>query len=216
MRLCLQRLHHLGVDLHDAVAHRVVHLGQGEETPVAQLAEHEARDDADGVLNFGLVARAANPRRQHHEAVVIREILVGAVDARLVARWLGDAGFEIVRYGGPRHAAEEIERVDVRPDPVGQRLAPARLRVGVARRAQHRDEQMRLVHLARHRIDDRRRAAGPVHEQLVARRVGLPHRRRQPPAPFAVKLAKPRISVAVWRARRDAPPTASSASRRGA
>ena len=92
----LELLHHLRVDLRYAVANGVVQLGQGEEAPVAQLAEHEARDDADGGLDFGFVARASNACRQHDEAVVIGEILICPVDARFVARRLGDAGFEIV------------------------------------------------------------------------------------------------------------------------
>jgi hypothetical protein len=40
-------LHHLRVDLRYAVANSVVQLDQGEEAPVTQLAEQEARDDAD-------------------------------------------------------------------------------------------------------------------------------------------------------------------------
>src|SRR6202030_1306993 len=63
------------------------------------------------------------------------------------------------------------------------------LGVGVARRAEYRDEEVRLVHLARHRIDDRRPATSPVDKQLIARHVRLPHRRREAPSPFAVKLA---------------------------
>ena len=180
-----------------ALTNGLVQLDQGEEAPIAQLAEHEARDDADGGLDFGLVARASNACRQHDEAVVIGEILIRPVDARLVARRLGDAGFEIVGHRSLRHTAKEIERVDVRTNPVGQRLAPARLGVGVARRAECRDEEVRVVHLARHRIDDRHRVASPVDKQLVARHVGLPHRRREAPSPFAVKLAEAGISVAV-------------------
>jgi hypothetical protein len=38
----LELLHHLRVDLRYAVANGVVQLDQGEETPVAQLAQHEA------------------------------------------------------------------------------------------------------------------------------------------------------------------------------
>ena len=72
----LQMLHHLRVDLRYAVANGVVQLDQGEEAPVTQLAEHEARDDADGGLDLGLVAWASNARRQHDEAVVIGEILI--------------------------------------------------------------------------------------------------------------------------------------------
>jgi len=128
---------------------------------------------------------------------MIGEILVCPVDAGLVARRLRDAHLEIVGHRRLRHAAEEVERVDVRTDPVGQRLRPARLRVRVARRAECRDEQMRRVHLARHRIDDRHRVAGPVDEQLVAGHVRLPHDRRQTLPPFTVKLAEARVAVAV-------------------
>src|SRR5580704_13677986 len=71
-------LHHLRVDLRYAVANGVVQLDQGEEAPVTQLAEQEARDDADGGLDLGLVAWASNARRQHDEAVVIGEILIKA------------------------------------------------------------------------------------------------------------------------------------------
>jgi hypothetical protein len=110
----LQMLHHLRVDRRYAVANRVVQLDQGEEAPVAQLAEHEARDDADGGLDLGLIPGTPNARRQHDEAVVIGKILIRPVNARLVARWLRDAGFEIVRHRSLWHSAEEVERVDVR------------------------------------------------------------------------------------------------------
>jgi hypothetical protein len=193
----LERLHHLRVDRRYAVANGLIQLDQGEEAPIAQLAEHEARDDADGSLHLGLVARASNARRQHDKAVVIGEILIRPVDAWLVARRLGDASFEIVGHRSLRHTAEEVERVDVRSNPVGQRLAPARLGVGIARRAEGRDEQVRVVHLARHRIDDRHRVTGPVDKQLVARHMRLPHRRCEAPSPFAVKLAEAGISVAL-------------------
>ena len=39
--------------------------------------------------------------------------------------------------------------------------------------------------------------ASPVDEQLVTRHVRLPHRRREAPSPFAVKLAEAGIAVAV-------------------
>src|SRR5215475_2349860 len=107
-----QRLHHLRVDLRYAVTNGVVQLRQGEEAPVAQLAEHEARDDADGGLDLGLVAWASNARRQHDEAVVIGEILIRPVDARLVARRFRDAGFEIVGHRRLRHTAGRDWRRD--------------------------------------------------------------------------------------------------------
>ena len=128
---------------------------------------------------------------------MVGKVLVGAIDTRLVARRLGDARFEIVGHGGLGHAAEKVERTDVRPDPIWQRLGPACRRERVARCAKHGDEQVRGVHFARCRIDNRDRIAGPVDEQLVTRQVRLPHDGRQALAPFAVKLAEARVAMAV-------------------
>src|ERR1700740_261041 len=61
----LELLHHLRVDRRYALTNSLIQLGQGEEAPIAQLAEHEARDIADGRLDLGLVARTANARRKH-------------------------------------------------------------------------------------------------------------------------------------------------------
>src|SRR5580658_10306622 len=71
----LELLYHLRVDRRYALTNSLIQLGQGDEAPIAQLAEHEARDNADGRLDLGLVARAANAPRKHDEAVVIGEIL---------------------------------------------------------------------------------------------------------------------------------------------
>ena len=173
----LQPFHHLCVDLSDAVTNGVVQFDQGEEAPVAQLTEHEARDNADRRLNFSLVTWAPDACWQNDEAVVIGEVLICPIDARLIARRLRNASLQIVGHSSLRHATEEIERVDVRADPVGQRLRPAGLSVGIARRPERRDEEMCLVHLTGHRIDDVDGIAGPVDEQLVAGHVRLPHGR---------------------------------------
>src|SRR5437899_452386 len=108
-----------------------------------------------------------------------------------------EAGWRIVRHRSLWHTPQEVERVDVRTNPVGQRLAPACLGVGVARSTEYRDEEVGLVHLARHRIDDRHRVTSPVDEQLIACHVGLSHRRREAPSPLAVKLTEAGISVAI-------------------
>ena len=193
----VEPLHHLGVDCRNTIPDSGVQLVEREEATVAQPAEHIAGDDTDRRLDLGFVTRLSYARRQHDEAVVVGELLVGSIDAGLVARRLSDARLEIIGHRGLRHAAEEVERVDVRADPVGQRLGPARLRIRIARRAESGDEQVRLVHLAGHRIDDGNRVASPIDEQLVTRQVRLPHDRRQPLPPLAVQLAEVRVAVAV-------------------
>jgi hypothetical protein len=60
---------------------------------------------------------------QDRAAATGGEVLAGAVEAGLVAAGGGDPGLEIVADDQLGHAAEEGERVDVRPDPVGKALA---------------------------------------------------------------------------------------------
>ena len=51
------------------------------------------------------------------------ELSIGAIDAGLVARRLGDAGLEIVadyRFG---HAADGAKRIDMHADPIGEPFA---------------------------------------------------------------------------------------------
>src|SRR3979490_718138 len=58
------------------------------------------------------------------------KVLIGAVDAGLVTRGLGDAGLEVVADHRLRHAANGSKRADVHADPIGEPPAPARLRIG--------------------------------------------------------------------------------------
>ena len=81
---------------------------------------------------------------------------VGPVDHRLVKAGLGDAGLEIIADRLPGGAAEIGEGADMRADPIRQLLAPHRLGVGEARRAQHGDKDL-------HR-DDLAGAAGEIDE----------------------------------------------------
>ena len=82
-------------------------------------------------------------------------------------------------------------------DPVRQRLGPARLGVGVVRRAERRDEDVRAMLHASRRIKNRHGVAGPVDEQLLAGNMRLAHRRRDALAPVAVPLAEPTVGVAL-------------------
>jgi hypothetical protein len=56
-------------------------------------------------------------------AVMRRHVGVGAVHRRFVEAGLGDPGLEVVADDLPRYPAERGQRVDMRADPVGERLA---------------------------------------------------------------------------------------------
>ena len=135
-------------------------------------------------------------RRQHDAAIVIGKVLIGAIDAGLVARRLGDAGLEIVGHQRFRHAADRGQHVHMRADPVGQRLAPAGLRVGVIGRAERGHEDVCVAFFTGRSVEQCNRIASPINEQLLACHMALPHRRRDALAPGAVALAEPTISAA--------------------
>src|ERR1700716_3566401 len=80
--------------------------------------------------------------------------------------------------------------------------SPGRLRVGEARSAEPRDEDLRGAPLAGEPVDhDRHAVAGIIDEQLVAGRMRLAHRHRQAAFPAAVELAEPRIAIPAGLAR---------------
>ena len=83
------------------------------------------------------------------------------------------------------------------PGPVGEPLRPARLRIGVVGRSQHRDEDMGAPLYADRGVEHRHRVASKVDEQLLAGRVRLPHGRRDGFAPIAVQVAEPTVAVAI-------------------
>jgi len=80
---------------------------------------------------------------------VRRHLLVGPVQIRLVAAGLAHAGLGVIRRHDLRPAAEELEGVEVRAEPIRQGLPSARLGEGVAGGAQHGQE-------------DRNRTGSPV------------------------------------------------------
>lgn len=123
------------VEALEASGERRVQLGQTEEGPMAQPGQHPPLHEQDARFDLGLVTRFAHPSWDDRDAVVVRERRVGGVQLRLIATGLGHARAQIVRDHDLRHPAEKGEGPHVRPDPIGQRLRPGRLRVGVIRRA---------------------------------------------------------------------------------
>src|SRR6266508_3667227 len=105
--------------------------------------------------------------------------------------------FRLVRYERGRYSTEERERTDVTRNEVGTALGQRGLGEGVVGRAEHRDEELDLAHLAGPWIDDVRFLPRVVDEELLARAVLLPHREVALVDPLAVPLAELSVAVAV-------------------
>jgi hypothetical protein len=76
-------------------------------------------------------------------------------------------------------------------------LRPGGLGVGVTRRAERGDEQLRRPHFAGQCVDHRERRAGVIDEHALAGDMALPHDWRQPCLPSAIELAETAVTIAV-------------------
>lgn len=124
-----------------------------------------------------------------------RQLGIGSVEAGIVAVGVGDGGLEIVADHECRRAAEEGEKVDVSPDPVGEPLAWAGLGYSWTRPSLRRTaSSTALPHLRGGDVDS---IAGEIHENLLAAQMGLPHRRPGSPLPGLVGRAEPRIAESI-------------------
>ena len=94
--------HGPGVEVGEQLGDARVERGQREEGLVAEAGEDPALDDLDGDLDLGLVAGVGRARGQDHRAVVLGELLVGALQPGLVAARDGDAALELVADDGGR------------------------------------------------------------------------------------------------------------------
>jgi len=129
---------------------------------VPQPCQNPALDHLDPDFHLGLVARLIGARREDRRAVMPGHVGVGPVDHRLVKAGLGDAGLEIIADRLPGGAAEIGEGADMRADPIRQLLAPHRLGVGEARRAQDGDKNLHRDDLAVTAVDDLSSAVRPA------------------------------------------------------
>ena len=129
---------------------------------------------------------------------MLRERGIGALDLRVVEAGLDDGHLGVVRHQELRNAADGFQGAGMGRDPVRQALRPGGFRVGKARCAQHRHENLRRAPLAGEPVhDDRHRVAGIVHEQLLARGMGLAHDHRQLGGEGPVELTKAAVAQAI-------------------
>ena len=175
----------------------LVQFGEAEETAIAQAGQNPALDDLDADFHFRFVPRFARPCRHDRGVVMGRHAGIGAVDLGIVQTGLDDAGLEIVRHDLRRHPAEVGEGAAVRANPVGQRLRPGRLGVGVAGGAQGGDEDLGRADLAGKAVDHLEGGAGIIDEHLLAGHMALTHGRGEPALPGTVEFAEPAVAVAV-------------------
>jgi len=90
-----------------------------------------------------------------------------------------------------RNAADRLDGADMGVNPICQRLRPTCPSESEARRAEHGDEDLRLLHLARQPINQHWNAiACVIDKQSFARRMRLAHRRRQFCLEGSVKFAE--------------------------
>ena len=112
-------------------------------------ARTEPLDQLHPGLDLRLIAGPAHARGQNRGAVVACQLQVSGIGLRLVAAGPSDRALEIVRDQPRRHGAKILEGADVGSDPVGQRLGPGGLGVGVVGRPEGSDEHLRFAYLAR-------------------------------------------------------------------
>ena len=134
--------HQAIVQLIEQSTDRSVELGQREEASMPQPGQDPTPDDLDADFNLGLIARFVGARRNNRGAVMPRHVGIGPVDHRLVKAGLGDPGLEVVADRLAGDTAEISKGADMCRDPIRQLLAPHRLGVGEARRAQDGDKNL--------------------------------------------------------------------------
>ena len=120
---------------------------------MAEAGQDPALDDLHGDLDLGLVAGVGRARGHDHRAVVLGELLVGALQAGLVAARDDHAALELVADDGGRDAAEEGEGALMAGDPVRDllRAASPRRRCSSTRRARRRTARPRSARRSRGR-----------------------------------------------------------------
>ena len=123
---------------------------------------------------------------------------IGALDLRIVEARLDDGHLGVVRHQELGNAADGFQGAGMGRDPVRKALRPGSFCVGKARRTQHRHEYLRRAPFAGEPVhDDRHRVAGIVHEQLLARGVGLAHDHRQLGSEGPVQLTEAAIAQSI-------------------
>ena len=153
--------------------------------------------DADGVFDLGFIARLVGPGGQDRDAVMLRHLVIGAVEIRLITACPRDSGTRVVRHEQFGDALEKLEGSHMAVDPVRQIMAERRSRKGVCAGAEHGDEDRGRRDFAALAIIDRDRVSGPVDKRLLAGIVIVPEHHIPATVPPLIELAETAVAVAV-------------------
>ena len=86
-------------------------------------------------LDFGCIPRTSRAGRDDRDVIGLRELGGGPIEGGLLAMGPVHGGLEVIRDHDLGHSTKGCEGADMRPDPIGQPLAPGRFgkgRVGSA------------------------------------------------------------------------------------
>src|SRR5262245_34803848 len=106
---------------------------------------------------------------------MLKHFLIAPIESWFVTVGTRHAALEIVRDNQLWNAAKKLEGSDVRADPIVELLRVSGFGVGVVGRAEHGDEDLRLLDFTRQRIDDGNCWSGVINEHLLAGAMGLAH-----------------------------------------
>jgi hypothetical protein len=164
---------------------------------VPERGQYPTFDDADGIFHLGFIARFVRPGGQDRDAVMLRHLVIGAVEIRLIAAGPRDSRAWVVRHEQLGDALEKLEGAHMAVDPVRQVLAERRTRKGVGAGAEHGYEDRGRRDFAALAVVDRNGVAGPVDEGLVAGVVILPEHHITVAMPPLIEFAEAAVAVAV-------------------
>jgi hypothetical protein len=107
------------VDLIDAFADGGIELCERKERSLTELCDDPSSRDLYSGFYFSFVFGFSRTCREECGVVMVRHLLVRAIDIRLVEAGLGDAGFKIIAHEKRRNTAKVGEGARVCADPVG-------------------------------------------------------------------------------------------------
>ena len=173
-----------------------IQFGDREETPMAQASEYPALHHLYPGFDLGLVLWLLGPGRQDHGVVVVREFGGGPIELGFVTVWPRDQGARIVGHDQGRHAADECQGAAHAGQPVGLSLPRCRAGEGIARCAEHGDEDTGRPDFSGLGVNNRYGGAGIVRKQFLTGPVDLAHRALELAGPVPVAGTEGSVLIA--------------------